>query len=338
MIDPRFYTSAGPFSLGQIADHLGVGLADSTPRDFMIASLATIDEATESELSMFAEGRYRAALAKTGAGAVIASANLVRESEQAATPHLIVVESARTAFADIVSLFYPRIEEALGTRDERSEASIADDAVVSASACIGRGAQIGSGSRIGANTVIGRNCVIGRACSIGPNATVSHAIIGDRVQIYPGAVVGTQGFGFVPAPTGLRRIGQLGRVIVGDDVEIGTNSCVDRGALGDTEIGRGTVIDNLVQIGHNVRIGRSCVLSGHTGLAGSVRVGDGVMIGGGCSINGHITIGDRAQISGNSGVMLDVAPGAVMAGYPAVPIRDWHRHTLGLARLFSRNR
>jgi UDP-3-O-[3-hydroxymyristoyl] glucosamine N-acyltransferase len=183
--------------------------------------------------------------------------------------------------------------------------------------------------------VLGEGVMLGDDCRIGANTTISHALLGARVEVATSVSIGGQGFGFVPGPKGLVRMLQLGRVIIEDDVEIGANCAIDRGATGDTVIGAGTVLDNLVQIGHNVRLGRHCVLCGQVGIAGSTIVGDGVMIGGQTAISDHVKIGSGARIAGNSGVMRDVEPGGVVGGFPAMPIRDWHRQTAGLMRSFS---
>jgi UDP-3-O-[3-hydroxymyristoyl] glucosamine N-acyltransferase len=246
------------------------------------------------------------------------------------------MDSPRLGFTQAAYLFYPATPETLGLDDDRANATVGKGCQISSSARIGTGATIGAGTMVGANAVIGNGVTVGENCFIGPNTTISHAVIGKHVQIYPGVVIGSQGFGFVPSPRGMLRVPQLGRVIIGDDVEIGSNSTIDRGAIGDTVIGQGTVIDNQVQVGHNVQIGRFCILSGQAGVAGSTRIGDGVQIGGGSSITGHITIGAGAKIAGMSGVAQDVEPGSTVGGYPAIPIRNWHRQTIGLARMFSR--
>ena len=334
MIDSRFFTNAGPFTLGDLADRLKGALADKAARDFSVTDLAMLDEAKGTEIAMFADRRYRASFEGTKAGVVVTGPELVRTPSDS-TPHLIGVTMPRQAFAEVAWLFYPKTEEALGLSDERDAAQIGEGCRIADTARIGRGAVIGAGTTIGANAVIGRGVVIGDGCTIGPNTTVSHAIIGSRVHIYSGAIVGAQGFGFVPGARGLRRVPQLGRVLIGNDVEFGANSTIDRGALGDTTIGDGTVIDNLIQIGHNCRIGRSVVLCGQSGIAGSVTIEDGAVIGGAARIADHVTIGAGAKLAGGSGVTRDIAPGETVAGYPAIPVRNWHRQAIGLDRMFS---
>jgi UDP-3-O-[3-hydroxymyristoyl] glucosamine N-acyltransferase len=208
--------------------------------------------------------------------------------------------------------------------------------VLGAGVVIAAGAMIGRGTRIGANTVIGPGVTIGRGCDIGANATIGFAMIGDRVKIFAGAVLGEAGFGATGGAQGLIDIPQLGRVIVQDGVSIGANTTVDRGAYEDTVIGENTKIDNLVQIAHNVRVGRNCVMAAHTGISGSVNIGDGAQFGGRAGVADHVTIGSGARVGAAAGVMKDIPAGETWGGMPARPIRHWLKETAWLARMASR--
>ena len=225
---------------------------------------------------------------------------------------------------------------AANDRPVHPSAVIEDDVCIEPGAIVGREAQIGRGTVVAAGAVVGYRVAIGRNCYIGPGASVTHALIGDRVILHPGCRIGQDGFGFVMSPRGHTKVPQVGRVIIQDDVEIGANSCVDRGALKDTIIGEGTKIDNLVQIGHNVVIGRHCVIVGQTGISGSTELGDFVVMGGQSGAVGHIKIGTGAQIAGGGHPKDDVPAGARMGGTPAVPMIEYGRQIAAIKRLGRR--
>jgi UDP-3-O-[3-hydroxymyristoyl] glucosamine N-acyltransferase len=200
-------------------------------------------------------------------------------------------------------------------------------------AVIGPRAEIGAGTVIAAGAVVGPNVHIGRDCAIGAGVSIIHALIGDRVIIHPGCRIGQDGFGYLMGAAGHVKIPQIGRVIIQDDVEIGANTTIDRGAMSDTVIGEGTKIDNLVQIAHNVLIGRHCVLASQTGISGSAVIGDNVMTGGQVGIADHVTIGAGAALGAKAGVMHDVPPGARWVGAPAKPVKQFFREVAALERL-----
>jgi UDP-3-O-[3-hydroxymyristoyl] glucosamine N-acyltransferase len=337
MADQRFFPRAGPFALNEIASRIGAQASGAVP-DIMVRDLASLEDAEPGDLSVFADPRYRSAFQVTRASAVLTSPELAAEAP-AGGACLVLIAEPRLAFTQVSKLFYPSppIEPGIDARAVLApSAAIGAGCQIDAGAVIGADARIGARCHIGCNAVIDPGVVLGDDCIVGPNATVSHALVGNRAEIFAGAVVGAQGFGFVPGPRGPVRIPQLGRVIVEDDVEIGANTTIDRGATGDTVIGAGTVIDNLVQIAHNVRIGRCCVIAAQVGIAGSTQIGDGVQIGGQTAIAPHLTIGAGVKMAARSGVMRDIEPNITVGGAPAMPIRDWHRQNAGLARMFGR--
>jgi UDP-3-O-[3-hydroxymyristoyl] glucosamine N-acyltransferase len=337
MADPRFFQRVGPFRLEDIAAEVGAELLDPSTKDVIICDIASLDTASAGELSFFNHSRHLDAFHATQASAVITTRGLSRNGPGGVS--LISVAQPQLAFARIGLLYYPsgRPEPEISA-DARIDPSavIGNASRIDAGAIVGAGTEIGPGCHIACHAVIGSGVVLGRDCAIGANTCISHAIIGARVQIASGVSIGGQGFGFVPTGNGRLRIPQLGRVIVEDDVEIGANCTVDRGSTGDTVIRAGTVIDNLVHIAHNVRLGRYCVICGQVGIAGSTVVGDGVMIGGQAGISDHLHVGSGARVASKSGVIRDVKEREAVGGYPAMPIREWHRQTAASFRLSQR--
>lgn len=337
MSDSRFFQSEGPFSLGQIAEIVGVELLHPERQNDVIRALAELADAAEGDLSVFCDARHAAAFASCHASVVVTSRKLSAYCHNGSA--LLLADDPRLAFARIGHLFFPRAEPKAFVHSRAFVAATAiidDDTEIACGAVVGENVRVGSRCHIGANTVIGDGVVIGDRTRIGANSCISHALIGADVNIAGNVSIGGEGFGFVSGPEGPVRVSQLGRVIIGERVEIGSNSSVDRGTLGDTVIGAMSVIDNLVQIGHNVRLGKACVVAGQAGIAGSTTLGDFVMVGGAASISDHLTIGTGAHIAGKSGVMRDVAEGQIVAGYPAVPVRQWHKQTAALAKLAGR--
>ncbi len=337
MADPRFFSVAGPFNAAEMARRSGAVIAGAARADLLLRDVAPLDTAGPDQLSWLDNRKYLAQFRTTGAGAVFVQPGLAGQAPPGVT--LLLTEQPYRAYAVAAQAFYPEPPPVPGIAPGAvvdPSARLGEGTAVEANAVIGAGVEIGRRCLIGANSVIGAASVLGDDVRVGANVSISHALIGARVRLYPGVRIGQDGFGFALDPKGHVKVPQLGRVIIGDDVEIGANSTVDRGAGPDTVIGAGTMIDNLVQIGHNVKIGRGCVLVAQAGIAGSTRLGDHVMMGAQSGMIGHLVIGSGARIAGQSGVMRDIGPGESVMGYPASPIKEFFRQHATLLRLAKR--
>jgi UDP-3-O-[3-hydroxymyristoyl] glucosamine N-acyltransferase len=331
MPDPRFYRRAGPHSLALIAKVAGAEFASAIAPSTVFDDIAALATAGPRDVA-FATDKAAPEAAVSRCGACLVTSALAGALAPGAAA--LVCRDPRAAFAAVAHAFYPSRSQSPALAAVRAaDAEIAADAVIEHGAVIGAGAAIGGGTRIGANSVVGPGVRIGRNCSIGANVVVTFAIVGDNVVVHHGVTIGSDGFGFAAGATGLVKFPQLGRVLIHDNVEIGANCTIDRGALGDTVIGAGTKFDNLVHIGHNVVVGRNCIIVAQAGIGGSSTVGDGVVIGGQVGIADHVTIGAGAQIAPQSGIMRDVAPGETVMGYPAKPIRRFWREIAALGKL-----
>ncbi|SFV32418.1 UDP-3-O-[3-hydroxymyristoyl] glucosamine N-acyltransferase [Devosia crocina] len=327
MVDTRFHRFSGPIAIAALLDELGQAeLANglSAPGR-MVEGVSELDLAGAGDLVLASQPAYAESLSQTRASFALVDPKLV--DRVPAGVEAIALPRAHILFASILDRLYPASTRAIlaGTREDLGAPIFERDVTIGSNVVIGAGVEIGRGTIIGANTVIGPGVTIGRNCIIAANCTIDCAHVGNEVVIHSGVRIGTEGFGWLDHGQGNRKIPQLGRVIVQDRVEIGANSTIDRGALGDTVIGDGTKIDNLVQIGHNCRIGRNCLIAAMSGLSGSTIVEDGVLMGGGVGTSGHLRIGAGSVIHGRAAVTKDWPAGSKLAGAPAQDIRDFWR-------------
>jgi len=300
-----------------------------------VTGVAPLDRAGENDLSILSSGKYAPLMATTRAGVVLVDPEF--RDVSAGPQARIIVEKPQEKLVGLLPKLYPQDELRPGVA---ATARIGKGATVGRRVSIGEYAVIGAGAAIGDGAVIGAHCVIGDGVPIGagsrlwPGVTVySGAEIGERVFIHAGARIGCDGFGYVFRDGAHQKIPHVGRCVIGDDVEIGANTTIDRGSIDDTVVGKGTKIDNLVHIAHNVRIGEKCLLMAQVGVAGSVTIGDGAILAGQAGISGHLTIGAGARLAAQAGVFGDIPAGETWSGYPARPHRESLRASAALLKL-----
>lgn len=335
MADPRFFAVAGPFPLKTLAAIAGAEIGGSgADPNAVFHDVAPLSRAGPRDVSFLDNRRYLDEFRASRAGACLVAPDLAPSAPK--DMMLLVTKEPYAAYARVAAAFYPRPapEPAIDPRATvHPTAKLGAGCRIDAGAVIGARAEIGARCHVAANAVIGDGVAIGDDSFIGPGASLAYCVVGARAIIHAGARIGQDGFGFALGPKEHVKVPQLGRVIIGDDVEIGANTTVDRGAGPDTVIGAGTKIDNLVQIAHNVELGRGCVVVAQVGISGSTKIGDFVMLGGQAGLTGHLRIGSGAKIAAQSGVMRDIEPGVTVGGSPAVPMREWLKSVAVLSRL-----
>jgi UDP-3-O-[3-hydroxymyristoyl] glucosamine N-acyltransferase len=334
--DARFFHRAGPYPLAEVAAAAGAVVPERT---LLLAGIGPLQSAGPDQVSFLDNRKYLPELETTRAGAVIVHPGLAARVP-AGTAAIVTVEPY-LGWARVAALFYPLPPARPGIHPSAvvdPAAQVDPSAEIGPLAVVLARAEIGPRCRIGPAAVIGEGVVLGADCRIGAHASLSHALLGARVVIYPGARIGQDGFGFAPSATGFVTVPQLGRVVIEDDVEVGANSAIDRGSVQDTVIGAGSRLDNLVQIGHNVRLGRCCVIVSQAGISGSTVLEDFVQVAGQAGLTGHLRIGRKARIGAQCGVMADVAAGADVLGSPALPVREFFRQVLAVRRLVAGRR
>ncbi len=340
MSQPRFLEPPKGLTAGEIATLTGAVPQQGAARERRVTGVAPLDRAGPQDLAFLENKKYAGQLPATRAGVCLVSARFAAQAPADAA--ILVTPHPYRAFVTVTQTLFPAatrpssLFEASGIAPGalvHPTARLESGVTIDPAAVVGPRAEIGSGTVVAATAVIGPGVRIGRNCSIGAGATVSHALLGDRVIIHAGCRIGQDGFGYVPSQAGPMKVPQVGRVIIQDDVEIGANTTIDRGAIKDTVIGQATKIDNLCQIAHNVTIGRFCMIASQSGISGSVVVEDFVMMGGKVGIVDHVTIGTGAMIAAGSGIMSNVPPGSKWGGSPALPARDWLKGQAVLRRL-----
>jgi UDP-3-O-[3-hydroxymyristoyl] glucosamine N-acyltransferase len=339
MSEPVFLRESGGLTLDEIVALTGAKAPEGAAGGRRIVNVAALDRASPFDISFFDNKNFAKDAAVSHAGVCLTKPELV-----ALLPARVIALTVRDPFRAFVLVsraLFPQALRPVSLADAGATAGahihetarLEAGVTVEPGAVIGAGVEIGGGTVIGANAVLGTGVRVGRDCSIGASTVLSNALIGDRVIIHPGCKIGQDGFGFVMGGGGHLKVPQVGRVIIQDDVEIGSGTAVDRGAIRDTVVGEGTKIDNLVQVGHNVSIGRHCVLVAYVGISGSATLEDYVVMGARAGAVPGVTIGEGTMIAASSNVATDVPPGVKWGGSPAKPMRQWLREIMAVKRM-----
>lgn len=339
MVDYSFFRRPVPMSLAQVAVKAGAVLANPLDADFIVDDVASLDAASSNHLAFLDNKKYREQFSASKAGAVIIHPDMV--SIAPAGVKLLLSPTPYKSYALAAQAFYPEARPDAGISDVariHPTAKIGKDVVIGDFVTIGKNVEIGESVWIENHAVIGDDVVIGQQCRIGTHASVSHTVLGKNVRLYPGVRIGQDGFGFAIDPAGFVKVPQLGRVVMGDNIEVGANTCIDRGASGDTVIGSGTWIDNLVQIAHNVKIGRGCVIVSQCGISGSTELSDYVVLAGQVGVAGHLKIGTAARVAAKSGVTKDIPAKEEWMGYPAKPMKRFLREAVTLTHISEKTK
>lgn len=326
------------YSLAELAERLGGRVEGDAERP--VEAIRTLEAAGPSDLSFLTNARYRRQAALSRAGALLVAPGVPGLGDLG--KDLLVVDDPAYALSRLLAIFVPPEAREPGVHPT---AIVEPGAEVDATAWVGPYAVIGTGSRVGARAAVHPHVVVGRGCAVGAGAVLHpHVVLYDATEVgegaivHSGAVLGSDGFGYATHGGVHHKVPQVGRVVVEGEVEIGANSTVDRATLGETRIGAGTKIDNLVQVGHNVQVGGRSILCGQAGIAGSARLGYGVVLAGQVGVAGHLTVGDGVQVAAKSAVFESIDAGARVAGVPAVDMGRWRRQVVLLAQLETMSR
>jgi len=320
------------YRLAELAAEVG-GRVEGDP-ERTVEAIRPLESAGPRDLSFLKDPRYRAQAAASGAGALLVGPSL---AEAALGRDLLVADDPSWALARLLALLHPEERRPPGVHPT---AILEPGVTVDPTAHVGPYAVIGAGSRVAAGAAVLAFVAVGRGCALGEGAVLHpHAVLYDGTEVgagsivHAGVVLGADGFGYATHQGAHHKVPQVGRVVVEENVEVGANSTIDRAMLGETRIGAGSKIDNLVQVGHNVVTGRHCILCGQAGIAGSARLGNYVVLAGQSGVAGHIELGDGAQVAAKSAALASVEPRTAVAGIPAVEMRKWRRQAALLSRL-----
>ncbi len=336
MIDQRFFNKKPFITMKRICDVLSINLPKNASASKHITDIETLENAVNSNITFFHNPKYSEVLKTTKAYACV-----VKKEHSHLVPDgmiSLIVEEPYLAHALLLKELY-------STKTNKKESFISKKSSISKNATIEKGCYISDfvtisdgviikeGTFIGSNVTILDGVEIGEHSYIEPNVTIGYAVIGKSAYIKTGSRIGQQGFGFHIGKTGVTDVLQIGRVIIGDDVQIGANCTIDRGSMNDTKIGSHARLDNMIHIAHNVKIGEYCVIAAQTGIAGSTKIGNQCFLGGQVGVAGHLEIGDQVVIAAQSGIMKNTLSGSKIAGTPATNIINWHRQTIALKKL-----
>lgn len=322
------------FTLAELAQRIGAELVGDSQHK--ISALATLQSANQTDLSFIANPTYKKHLATTQAGAVICAPDLA----ESIIGNKLIVANPYLCYAQLTPLFDSSLTHETGIHPSAvigKNCVFGKDVCVQANAVVGDDVSLGDNVIVGAGAAVGANTTIGARTKLYANVTIYHGVsIGEDCIFHSGCVIGADGFGFSPSPQGWVKIHQLGGVVIGNKVEIGANTTIDRGALDDTFIDDGVIIDNLVQIGHNVRLGRNTAIAAHTAIAGSTFIGDNCTIAGAVAIAGHVTLADKVHITGMSMVSSSITEaGSYSSGVPLSPTKEWRKNAARFRQLDS---
>ena len=325
MIDHKFYKNYGPFEIQYLIDKIECDYKGNIKT--VIEDISPIELATNKHITFFSNKKYLNLFEKSNAGVFIVQKKFATNNSR----NYIITDYPYYTFAEVAKIFYPDSiypnykcspEESIDLNNNKISLSV--------NSFIHKTAKLGKNIVIGANSVVGPNVIIGNNCRIGDNVSIYFAKIHDNVVISSGTRIGSDGFGFAIKKNQFSKIPQVGRVIIKKNVEIGANCCIDRGSAGDTIINENCMLDNMVHIAHNVELGKNCILAAQIGISGSTKIGNNVTLGGQVGIAGHLKIGNKVTIAAKSGVIGDINNNMIMGGYPAQPIKKWHRETIYL--------